>query len=55
MSFDTQPLKISGNRLDIEIARPGTSIRVLALIGWFITSVVLDGKHTFAYRNLDAR
>jgi hypothetical protein len=48
MSFDTQPLKISGNRLDIEIARPGTSYKG-SRFDWtgFITSVVLDGKHTF--------
>lgn len=48
MSHDTQLLKISGKRLDIEISRPGTSYSG-SRFDWtgFITSVVLDGKHTF--------
>lgn len=42
------PLKISGKRLEIEIAHPGTFYSG-SRFDWtgFITSVVLDGKHTF--------
>lgn len=44
----SEPIKISGKRLAIEIANPGTLYRG-SRFDWtgFITSVVLDGKHTF--------
>ncbi len=48
MSSEAQAIKISGNRLEIEIAYPGTSYTG-SRFDWtgFITKVVLDGKHTF--------
>jgi len=48
MSFNSQVLKISGERLEVEIARPGTFYSG-SRFDWtgFITGVKLDGKHTF--------
>lgn len=48
MSHKSQTIKITGNRLEIEIAYPGT-LYTGSRFDWtgFITKVVLDGKHTF--------
>ncbi len=48
MAHKPKAIKITGNKLEIEIAYPGTSYTG-SRFDWtgFITKVVLDGKHTF--------